>query len=313
MRRAVVLGSAGQDGSLLFEKLVDDGWQVVGVDLTELRLGRLEQRPVERVTLGNPGEIDALVGAFTPDAIFHLAAYHQSSEEKAGSLGDALRMSYQVHVGSLVDVLEAVRVRAPRCHVFYAASSHVFGAPEGRVQTEETPFSPRSVYGVTKAAGVEVCRLYRRSGVLASAGILYNHESPRRAPHFVSQRIVRGAKRAKAAAAAGSRAPLVLGRLDAVVDWGWAPDYVDAMRSIVAHAEAHDYIVATGVPHTVRDFAAAAFDAVGLDWREHVEEDPNLLREELPVLVGDPTRLKTKLGWRPSVTFEQMVHLLLRD
>jgi GDPmannose 4,6-dehydratase len=310
--KAVVVGSAGQDGSLLFDRLAGEGWQVVGLERNGVRTAGLAAPPVERVTLGIREETEELLRAFRADRVFYLAAYHHSSEEDRGEdLSLVFRRMTEVHVTALVDFLECIRQDAHGSHLVYAASSHVFGAPPVTPQSEATPMNPSSVYGITKAAGIHMCRSYRSRGVRASAVILYNHESPRRRGPFVSQRIVQGARRARDAAALGQRVPLHLGRLDAVVDWGFAPDYVDAMVRVSAQPEADDYVVATGVPHTVRDFARVAFAAVGLDWQNYVEEDRSLLRSELPALIGDSSKLRRSLGWRPSVTFDEMVEALV--
>jgi len=184
----------------------------------------------------------------------------------------------------------------------------MFGQPSAARQDETTPFAPRNSYAITKVAGAHTCALYReRYAVHASVGILYNHESPLRGPRFVTQRIVRGVWRAK-------RDPtyrLRLGSLSAAVDWGYAPDYVDAMIRIVSQPAPSDYVVATGEPHTVRDFVEIAFGHLGLNWRVHVEEDPTLVNVTPATLVGDATKLRNQTGWRPTVNFEQMVRLLV--
>jgi GDPmannose 4,6-dehydratase len=185
----------------------------------------------------------------------------------------------------------------------------MFGYPATPRQDESTRFAPRNAYAITKVAGAHACALYReRYSLHVSVGILYNHESPLRGPRFVSQRIVRGAWRAR-------REPgyrLKLGSLSAVVDWGYAPDYVDAMVRIVSHPVPDDYVIATGEPHTVREFVEIAFARLGLDWREHVEEEASLVTTTSATLIGDSTKLRARTGWSPTVGFEQMVDILLR-
>jgi len=313
-RRVLVVGSAGQDGSILVERLSAEGCALVGLDRGVAQSVGGAPDAVG-VALGDRDAVRALVSRFAPDEIYYLAAHHHSSEEGPGAdLAETFHAMTSVHVSWLVDVLEAVRQSAPRARVVYASSSHVFGEPSTSTQDESTPIAPTGIYGITKAAGMHACAFYRRRGVEASSVILYNHESPRRRGTFVSQRIVQGARRALENEHAGERFSLRLGRLDAVVDWGYAPDYVDAMLRVarLEPGRAGDFVVATGVPHTVRDFAAAAFSAVGLDWREYVEEDSSLLRQGLPVLVGDASKLRAATGWRPSVTFDEMVEILIR-
>ena len=226
------------------------------------------------------------------------------------------RGSFAVHVAGLVNTLEAVQAHAPSCSVFYAASSHVFAGSDTETQDESTAFAPTDAYGITKVAGVHVCRSYRARGLRVSAGLLYNHESRYRGRGFVSSRIVDGACAAREALNRGAPYVLKLGHLGAVVDWGYAPDYVAAMRAITARAadgSADDYVVASGVGHTVGDLARVAFAAVGLDSRDHVQEDPSLLRKRPGRLVGDASKLRRETGWAPSLSFEEMVKTLVRE
>jgi GDPmannose 4,6-dehydratase len=309
VKRALVFGSAGQDGRILTQQLLSRGVAVAGIDrgLATLHGGALPQTDVLK-----PAELDRLLGAFVPDAVFYLAAFHHSSQDNFESnLGELFRLSFSIHVDGWVNVLEALRKHAPAAHVFYAASSHVFGIPPTPVQNELTPFAPDNAYGITKAAGVETARFFRARGQHVSCGILYNHESAFRLPQFVSQRIVQGAIAAAEAKRKGEPFTLELGSFSAIVDWGYAPDYTDAMTRIVGHEAPGDYVVATGVPHTVADFCAAAFQAVGLDWRAHVTERAGRVTKQLAPLVGDASRLRQTTGWAPTVPFEKMVPLLV--
>jgi GDPmannose 4,6-dehydratase len=315
MKRVVVVGSGGQDGRLLTERLAGEGSAILGVErnrLTGRETFSVELPPSLDVT--DASQVRQAIAAARPDEVYYLAAYHHSSSEQADSdVAALLRLSQEVHVTGLVNVLEALVHEAPRCRIFYAASSHVFGAPTTPVQNESTPLEPRSIYGITKTAGIHACRLYREQhGLHASVGILYNHESHYRARKFVSQRIVLGAMEAAAAKRDGRTIKLELGSLASVVDWGYAPDYVDAMIRVLARDTPDDYVVATGVPHTIGDFVKTAFGQLGLDWRDHVEEKAALIHRRVPTLVGDPTKLKNATGWRPSLDFEQMVSALLR-
>jgi GDPmannose 4,6-dehydratase len=310
LRRAIIVGNSGQDGRILFEARSKQ-CAVVGLDVGTVTKSSLDyQPPLQAVELQDAERVSGFVERILPDEIYYLAAHHHSSEEhpdEAVELGKCVA----VHMIGLVNFLEAIRVRAPNCRLFYAGSSQMFGQPVAPRQDETTPFAPRNPYAITKVAGAHTCALYReRYGVHASVGILYNHESPLRGPRFVTQRIARGARQAK-------RDPtfkLKLGSLSAVVDWGYAPDYVDAMVRIVSEAEPDDYVIATGEPHTVRDFVEIAFGHLGLDWRAHVEEAPALVGgppSRQAILVGDATKLRRRTGWRPSVSFEQMVRGLI--
>ena len=222
---------------------------------------------------------------------------------------DLFRRSYETHVLGLVNFLEAIRATKRPTKIFYAASSHVFGEPIGEIQNEQTPLEPRGVYGITK--GKRHSRLSPLSAcarLQASVGILYNHESPFRRVDFLSQKIVRAA----VAARRGDTSKLVLGNFAAQVDWGYAADYADAMVKIVALPEAGEFVVATGQLHTVRDFAEIAYRAVGLDYRDHVEERGGVVAKNSgAVLCGDAAKLRAATGWTPSVSFEQMIALLI--
>lgn len=252
-------------------------------------------------------DVTGLIGSFVPDEIYYLAAHHHSSEEKPEESAE-FRECTAVHMTGLLHVLEAMRRRVPSCRLFFAGSSQMFGQPATHRQDETTPFAPRNAYAITKVAGAHLCAMYReKHGLHASVGIMYNHESPLRGARFVSQRIAFGVWRAKQ----DPSYKLKLGSLSAVVDWGYAPDFVDAMIKIVSQAAPDDYVIATGERHTVQDFVETAFRHVAMDWRAHVEEDPTLVTRSPAVLVGDASRLRERTGWKPAVSFEQMVRILV--
>jgi GDPmannose 4,6-dehydratase len=312
MRKAIIVGSRGQDGRILHERLAAEGCAVLGIDRCGIRehagaIG-LDEGPFDIL---DRGSVDRAVGAFAPDAVFYLAAFHHSSEDDC-ALDDAtlyLR-SHDVHVRGPANILEALRRHAPHARFFYAASSHCFGEPSTSLQDESTPLRPICPYGISKTAGVQLCRMYRaRHGLQASCGFLYNHESPLRSPGFLSAKIVRGAVEI----ARRQRDRLVLGDLSARVDWGYAPDYVDAMIRIVRRDAADDFVIASGQAHSVADFVAIAFAHLEIDWRRHVDTDPSLLTKSRPAaaLVGDSSKLRRATGWAPSLSFADMVRLLV--
>jgi GDPmannose 4,6-dehydratase len=308
MRSAIVVGHHGQDGRLLTGQLRADGVPTLGIGR-----GTIDPSGVtwnRTVDITRAAEVAAVVGALRPDALFHLAALHESSEETPTFDLDAIRARYEVNFFSLLHCLEAIRVVSPATRLFFAASSHIFGAPDTEVQDEETPLRPDSVYGMTKADGLLACRLYRaRHRLHASVGILYTHESPHRDAKFLAMKIARAARRIRA----GRPEPLVIGDLDAVIDWGWAPDYVDAMRRIVALDAPGEFVIATGERRTVRDFLDAAFGAVGLDWRPHVREDAGILARPGRPRVGNAARLRAATGWAPTLGFEEIARRLVAD
>jgi GDPmannose 4,6-dehydratase len=307
MTRTLIIGSDGQDGSILFDRITLDGGAVLGLGRASFH--GTEVDGVAPVTLSSRGQVAVLLGTWRPDEIYYLPAIHQASEDPLATDYAALfALSLEVHVTGLVNVLEEIRKQSLEARVFYAASSLIFGEVTTDRQDEQTPMRPCCIYGITKAMGVNACRFYRETHRLhASAGILYNHESPLRRRNFVSQKIVRAA----VAISRGSDEKLVLGDLSARIDWGYAPDYVDAMIRIVRQPSADDYIVATGQPRSVQDFVEVTFGLLGLDWHSHVIENRSLLPRRSRTLVGNAAKLRAATGWTPRVTFAQMIELLV--
>jgi GDPmannose 4,6-dehydratase len=288
--RAVVTGASGQDGSYLTELLSGRGYEVVGVDRGDVDL--LEQEAVAR-----------FLREARPRELYHLAGPSFVPRSWAEPLEHA-----RVAAVGVTSLLEAIREVEPAIRLFYASSAEVFGVPDETPQTESTPFRPLSPYGAAKAYGNFLVLGYRRRyGLHASCGILFNHESPRRSVEFLPSKVAHGA----AAIAAGRERELVLGDLDAERDWGYAPDYVEAMWLMLQQDEPDDYVVATGELHTVQELVELAFAHVGLDWREHVRVDESLQRAEKAKLVGDASKARERLGWKPTVTFEELVGLLV--
>ncbi|MFT3709460.1 MAG: GDP-mannose 4,6-dehydratase [Archangium sp.] len=300
MKHLVVIGSAGQDGSYLSEQAAANGWRVSGFDLGN------------PAPLSDRAAMSALVTQLQPDALVYLAAAHHSSEDPARALGDELVAAEQVHVIGWLHTLDALRAVSPKARAFYAASSHCFGEGNGARITERTPLAPKTPYALTKAHGVELGRLFRAQGQHVSSGFLFNHESPRRAPRFVSQRICRGAVAAARARSKNEPFTLELGSTSAVVDWGYAPDYTRAMLQILEADTPDDYVIASGVPHSVADWCRLAFGAVGLEWREFVVERAERMTRTVAPLIGDSTLLEQRTGWRPATTFEAMVEQMVR-
>ena len=310
MKRALITGVGGQDGSLLAELLLEQGYAVYGVanrgpdEYANLDAVRDRIEVLQADLLDQAALRAALVEA-RPDEVYNLAAPSFVPE----SWLEPVETAEFAAVG-VTSLLEAVRAEAPGARVYQASSSEIFGAPRESPQTEATPLHPVTPYGVAKAYGHLIIGSYRaRYGLHLCSGILYNHESPRRPPSFLPRKVALGA----AAIALGRQDELVLGDLDARRDWGYAGDYVRAMWLMLQHDEPADYVVATGESHSVRELVELAFSHVGLDWREHVRIDPELVRgkAELHDLVGDASRALTELGWRREVDFEQLVRLLV--
>jgi GDPmannose 4,6-dehydratase len=308
MRTALIVGASGQDGRLLARLLRQRGVTVHGWS----RTAPVDPPcPCDQVDLLKPFEVSRALAMLQPHEIYYLAAFHHATEEVVElPTAEILQRSLEVHVVGLQNILETLKLQRREARLFYAASSHVFGPSAAGLQDEETPLQPVGPYAISKAAGLRCCQRYRQeAGVFAATGILFNHESSLRKSSFLSQKIVRGALRARRV----PRSKLILGDLDARVDWGYAPDYAEAMFRILQLPEADDFVVASGELHSVREFAEIAFRAVGRDWRDHVEVDPSLLKKSPTVLCGDSGKLRRASGWRPSVSFEEMGRTLVAE
>lgn len=309
MPSAIIVGSTGQDGTFLYHLLEGKKYSLLGIGSRSVITNIKDWDGQETFDICNFEQVAHVVKKLQPDEIYHLAAVHHSSQDPVVELVNLFHQSYDVNVLSTFNFLEAIRQFSPHTKLFYAASSHIFGKPTDEPQDENTLINPLAVYGVTKASGVYLCRMYRSvHHVFASVGILYNHESWLRGEQFVSQKIVKGAINCKN----NPKNRVILGDLAVEVDWGFAPDYVDAMHRILALDEPDDFIVATGDRHTVEEFAHIAFDAVGLNWRDFVEEHKEIITRPKNPLIGNPAKLVEKTGWKPSVDFPGMVRALVK-
>jgi GDPmannose 4,6-dehydratase len=304
--RALVTGAGGQDGSYLAESLLERGYEVVGVVRNSSRaLDHLEGVELVEVDLLDQAALAGVLRDHGPREVYNLA----SPSFVPRSWDHPVETAEFAAVG-VTSLLEAVRAVDDGIRVYQASSSEIFGEPAEVPQSESTPLAPVTPYGVAKAYGHFIIGSYRRRyGLHASAGILYNHESPRRPESFLPSKVAHAVARI----ASGDTADLQLGDLDAQRDWGYACDSVEAMRLMLQQDEPGDYVIATGELHSVRELVEVAFSHVGLDWRDHVRVDESLKRgqAELHHLVGDASKAREQLGWKPSVTFEELVALLV--
>ena len=318
MTLALVTGVTGQDGSYLAELLLAKGYEVHGLirrssSFNTERLDPIYRDPHESgvrflmhyADLSDSGSLVNLVRELQPDEIYHLGAqsHVKVSFEIPEYTSDATGMG-------TVRILEAIRASGVSTRFYQASSSEMFGAAPPP-QSEATPFHPRSPYGVAKVFSYWMTVNYREAhGMHASNGILFNHESPRRGETFVTRKITRAVARIEA----GMQQKLYLGNLDSKRDWGYAPEYVEAMWLMLQQDEPDDYVIATGEAHTIREFCQLAFDRVGLDWEEHVEVDPRYFRpSEVDYLLGDASKAREQLGWEPKVKFESLVTLMVDE
>ena len=316
MKTALITGVNGQDGSYLAEFLLAKGYEVHGLirrssSFNTQRVEQIYHDPHESGVrfrmhygdLSDSGSLINLIRELEPDEIYHLGAqsHVKVSFEVPEYTADSTGMG-------TIRMLEAIRASGVSTRFYQASSSEMYGAAPPP-QNEETRFHPRSPYGVSKVFAFWSAVNYREAyGIFASNGILFNHESIRRGETFVTRKISRAVARIKA----GMQDKLYLGNLDASRDWGYAPEYVEAMWMILQQDEPEDFVIATGEAHTVREFVELAFDRVGLDWRPHVEIDPAYFRPaEVESLCGDPAKAREKLGWKAKTSFEELVALMV--
>jgi len=317
MPRALVTGITGQDGLYLSELLLSKGYEVYGLirgqNNPKLDLVRATVPDVKLLT-GDLLDLSSLLRAMehsSPDEVYNLAAI----SFVAYSWENAM-LTTDVTAKGVLNVLEAVRLHAhddpSRIRFYQASSSEMFGKVQEVPQRETTLLWPRSPYGVAKVFGHYMTINYRESyGMHASSGILFNHESPRRGPEFVTRKVSQAVARIRL----GLQDELVLGNLDAKRDWGFAGDYVDAMWRMLQQDVADDYVVATGETHSIRELLDVAFGVVGVDdWSRHVRQDPRFMRPaEVDMLIGDPSKAETVLGWKPQVSFTELVTMMVEN
>jgi len=316
MKKALITGITGQDGSYLAELLLEKGYEVhgtirrVAIEDPEHRLWRirhiLDKLVLHAASLESFASIFSVVDKVQPDEIYHLAAQSfvsYSFEDEFSTVGTNINGTHYV--------LAAMKERAPRARFYFAASSEMFGNAKETPQNENTSFHPRSPYGISKVAGFQLTENYRQAyNLYAVSGICFNHESPRRGFEFVSRKITNTVAKIKL----GLAKQLVLGNLDAKRDWGYAGDYVTAMWLMLQQKNPDDYVIATGESHSVTELVEIAFRSVGLDSKEYISIDQRLYRPtEIYELKGNRAKAKNKLDWEPSVTFEQLIKSMVKS
>ncbi|MEZ4407166.1 MAG: GDP-mannose 4,6-dehydratase [Polyangiales bacterium] len=317
MKRALITGITGQDGSYLSELLLEKGYEVHGVvrrssSFNTERIDHLYRDPHERGVnlylhygdLNDSTSLQNIVAEVKPDEVYNLGA-----QSHVRVSFDIPEYTGEVTALGAVRLLEAIRRVGVHCRFYQASSSELYGKVVETPQKETTPFHPRSPYAVAKAYAFYMTQNYREAyGMFAVNGLLFNHESPRRGETFVTRKITRAVGRI----VHGQQKELFLGNLDARRDWGYAPDFVEAMWLMLQADEPDDYVVGTGETHSVREFLEVAFGHVGLDWQEHVKIDPRYFRPaEVDLLLSDPSRAREKLGWKPKVGFRELVTMMV--
>ncbi len=314
MKKALITGITGQDGSYLAEFLLSKGYQVhgmirrVALEDPKHRLWRirhiLDKLILHSASLESYASIFNVIDKIKPDECYHLAAQSfvsYSFEDEFSTIN--------TNINGTHFVLSAIKQRAPKCKFYFSGSSEMFGHAKETPQNEETPFYPRSPYGISKVAGFDLTRNYRETyGIFALSGILFNHESPRRGFEFVTRKISHGVAEIKS----GLAKELRLGNLEAKRDWGFSRDYVRAMFLMLQQDKPDDYVIATGQTHSVKEFVKLAFSYAGLDWKKYVKVDKSFYRPaEVNILKGDYSKARKKLGWKPTVKFEELVKMMV--
>jgi len=316
MKKALITGITGQDGSYLAELLLAKGYEVYGIirrssSFNTGRIDHLYQDPHDNPKLKliygdllDSSVLSKILRTIKPDEVYNLAA--QSHVRVSFDIPEYTADS--VALGTL-RLLEAIRHENLKTKFYQASSSEMFGKALTVPQNEDTPFNPRSPYACAKVFAHHIAKTYRESyNMFICSGILFNHESPRRGETFVTKKVTKAVARIKF----GKQQHLYLGNLEAKRDWGYAPEYVEAMWRMLQHPEADDYVIATGETHSVQEFVEEAFASVGLNWKDHVKIDPKYFRPaEVDLLLGDYSKAKKKLGWEPKTTFKQLVKIMV--
>ncbi len=316
MKKALITGVTGQDGSYLAELLLEKGYEVHGVvrRSSSLNRGRLDALPLSADAkrrfhlvygdLGDASSLAKMIRVIRPDEVYNLGA-----QSHVRVSFDIPEYTADVDFLGTIRLLEALRESGIHAKFYQASSSEMFGKVVETPQTETTPFHPRSPYAVAKVAAHHITVNYRESyGMFACSGILFNHESPRRGENFVTRKITQAAAQIKK----GQRDKLELGNLDAKRDWGFAGDYVKAMWMMMQHDTPDDFVIATGETHSVREFLDETFGYLDLDWKKHVTQDERFFRPaEVDLLLGDASKARRILGWKPEVNFKSLVRMMV--
>ena len=309
-KRAIITGITGQDGSYLAELLLSKGYEVVGTvrRASAPNFWRV-QHLLDRITIKPADLLDQLSIIRLVDEVRPHELYNLAAMSFVPASWDQPMLTGEFNAQGVTRVLEAIRHVDPSIRMYQASSSEMFGKVRQVPQNEDTPFYPRSPYGVSKVFAHYITDNYRESyDLFAVSGMLFNHESPRRGLEFVTRKVTDGVARIKA----GVSDTLSLGNLDAHRDWGFAGDYVKAMWTMLQRDRAEDYVIATGISKSVRDLVEVAFGHAGLEWRRHVKLDPKLIRPaEVEHLIGDATKARMQLGWAPSVDFAGLVKMMV--
>lgn len=305
--KALIVGSEGQDGFYLRKYLENLNYDVLGITSNKVVPYNFDGN----YTNGSVTDsvfCDYIVSAFMPDEVYYFAAVHQASNETVVNELSFYNSTININAIGYLNLLQAGIKQSKQPKYFFASSSHVFAKSETSIQNENTKLEPNSIYGISKVLGMNFNELYRDKGMFCVSGIFYNHESPLRQEKFVSKKIISQAVDIYLK----KRSNLVLGNLDAKIDWGYAPDYVEAAHKTLQQNESGNYIISSGQLNCIKDFVSIAFNELGLKWEDYVEVNQQIIQKlNTTTLQGDNTKLKNNCNWKPSINFEEMVKLLI--
>jgi len=306
MKKAIIVGHTGQDGTYLSSLLLEKKYDITGISsksVSENKYG------IASVDIRQFSQVEELIKKIRPDETYYLAAIHQSSVDIQIEDGELFQRSFDVNVKAFINFLESIRLHSPQTKIFYAASSHIFGNPEKSPQDESTSLNPNCIYGITKTAGIRTGHFYRENyNIFASVGIFYNHESPLRESKYVSKKIVETAVAIKH----GKKNELILGNLESQIDWGYAPDYMRAVSAMMQLSKADDFIISSGELHTINDFAVGVFDYLGLNLKKYIKVNSSLItKKQKENLFGNNRKINNTTGWSPLVNFKELIKILV--
>ncbi len=306
MKKAIIVGHTGQDGTCLSSLLLSHGYEVTGFSTNSVSENKYS---ICKIDIRKYTEVQNAIKNILPNEVYFLAAIHQSSADIHIEDGELFQKSFDLNVKAYINFLEAIRLYSPKTKIFYAASSHIFGNPSTSPQNESTPLNPNCIYGITKTAGIRIGHFYKENhAIFSSVGIFYNHESPLRESKYVSKKIVETVVAIKQ----GKKNELILGNLESQIDWGYAPDYMKAVYQMMRQEKSDDFIISSGELHTIKDFAEGVFDYLGLDCKKYVKVNPSLItKKQKQNLFGNNRKIQSATGWTPSVSFNELIKILV--
>jgi GDPmannose 4,6-dehydratase len=308
MKTAIIFGVFGQDGIILSDYLLKKNYRIIGVSNNSIKREKNISK-IEIVDISDENSAKEVLLKYLPDEIYYLAAFHHHSEEHHLNELSLFHNSHHVHVLLLMYLLEAMRKVSKKTRLFYSASSLLYGSLASGIANEESSFAPDNQYSISKLNGLLLCRYYRNKyHLFASTGILFNHESIYRKEQFISMKLIKGAVNIKI----GIQDKIIIGDLSAEIDWGYAPDFIDAMFKVLSIDISDDFVIATGKTHSVQEFTDRVFSKLGLDYRDYVIEDKNLISRSRKSLIGDYSKLNNATNWYPVTSFDSMINKMLK-